>query len=82
MQQDNLDFKDHLALLFHIHRQMKVKTVSVAVVCASADLNIHKGKTKIIKFSTTSTNPTTLDEEALEKLELSIYLGSIIDEQG
>ncbi|VDO97832.1 unnamed protein product [Schistosoma curassoni] len=81
-QLDDLDFADHLVLLSHIHEQMQIKTVSVAAVSASLGLNIHKGKTKILKFKAENINPITLDGETLEDVESFTYLGSIIDEQG
>ncbi|VDP58376.1 unnamed protein product [Schistosoma mattheei] len=81
-QLDDLDFADDLALLSHTHEQLQIKTVSVAVVSASVGLNIHKGKTKVLKSHTENTNPITLDGETLEDVESFTYLGSIIDEQG
>ncbi|VDP38330.1 unnamed protein product [Schistosoma mattheei] len=70
--------------LSHTHEQMQTKTTHVVAtaVSASVDLNIHKGKTKVLKFKTKNSNPVTLDREILEDVESFIYLGSIIDEQG
>ncbi|VDP41317.1 unnamed protein product [Schistosoma margrebowiei] len=59
-----------------------IKTTSVAAVSASVGLNIHKGKTKVLKYNTENTNPITLDGETPEDVESFTYLGSIIDEQG
>ncbi|VDO72529.1 unnamed protein product [Schistosoma curassoni] len=81
-QLDDLDFADDLALLSHTHEQMHIKTASVAAVSVSVGLNIHNGKTKVLKFKAENTNPITLDGETLEDVESSTYLGSIIDEQG
>ncbi|VDO87146.1 unnamed protein product [Schistosoma margrebowiei] len=81
-QLDDLDFADDLALLSHTHEQMQIKTASVAAISASVGLNIHKGKTKVLKFKTENSNPITLDGETLEDVESFTYLGSIIDEQG
>ncbi|VDO54997.1 unnamed protein product [Schistosoma margrebowiei] len=81
-QLDDLDFADDIALLSCTHEQMQIKTASVAAISASVGLNIHKGKTKVLKFKTENSNPTTLDGETLEDVESFIYLGSIIDEQG
>ncbi|VDO84189.1 unnamed protein product [Schistosoma curassoni] len=61
---------------------MQIKTVSVAAVSASVGLNIHKGKTKILKYNTENCNPITLDGKTLEDEESFAYLESIIDEQG
>ncbi|VDP42606.1 unnamed protein product [Schistosoma margrebowiei] len=61
---------------------MQEKTNSVAVASAAVGLNIHKGKSKILPYNTTCTNPVTIDEEDLEDVKTFTYLGSIIDEQG
>ncbi|VDP52853.1 unnamed protein product, partial [Schistosoma margrebowiei] len=61
---------------------MQIKTTSVASVSASVGLNIHKGKTKVLKYNTENSNPITLDGETLEDVESFTYLRSIIDEQG
>ncbi|VDP17942.1 unnamed protein product [Schistosoma margrebowiei] len=60
---------------------MQIKTASVAAVSASVGLNIHKGKTKVLKYNREN-NPITLDDETLEDVESYQYLGSIINEQG
>ncbi|VDO64260.1 unnamed protein product [Schistosoma curassoni] len=57
---------------------MQEKTNSVAAV----GLNIHKGKSKILRYNTTCTNPITIDGEDLEDVKTFTYSGSIIDEQG
>ncbi|KAK4471060.1 hypothetical protein MN116_000571 [Schistosoma mekongi] len=82
MQLDDLDFADDLALLAHTHQQMQAKTIRVATTSASVGLNIHKGKSKILKYNTGSTNPIQLDGETLEEVDTFTYLGSIIDEKG
>ncbi|VDO67373.1 unnamed protein product [Schistosoma curassoni] len=61
---------------------MQIRTASVAAVSASVGLNIHKGKTKVLKYNTENSNPITLDGETLGDVESFTYLGSIIDEQG
>ncbi|VDO87638.1 unnamed protein product [Schistosoma margrebowiei] len=81
-QLDDLDFADDLALLSHTHEQMQIKTVNVAAVCASVGLNIHKGKTKVLKFKMENSSPITLDGKTLEDVESFTYLGSIIGELG
>ncbi|VDP18647.1 unnamed protein product [Schistosoma margrebowiei] len=78
MRSDDLDFADDLALLSQTQQQMQEKTTSVAAV----DLNIHKGKSKILQYNTACTNPFTIDGEYLEDVKTFTYLGSIIDEQG
>ncbi|VDP30433.1 unnamed protein product [Schistosoma curassoni] len=81
-QLDGLDFADDLALLSHTHEQMQIRTASVAAVSASVGLNIHKGKTMVLKYNTENSNPITLDGETLGDVEFLTYLGSIINEQG
>ncbi|VDO83872.1 unnamed protein product [Schistosoma margrebowiei] len=82
MQSDDLDFADDLALLSQSQQQMQVKTTSVAAASAAVGLNIHKGRSKILRYNTTCTNPITIDGEDLEDVKTFTYLGSIIDEQG
>ncbi|VDO93840.1 unnamed protein product [Schistosoma margrebowiei] len=81
-QLDDLDFADDLALLSHAHEQMQIKTANVAAVSASVGLDIHKGKTKVLKYNTENSNPITLDGQTLEDIGSFTHLGSIIDEQG
>ncbi|VDO67396.1 unnamed protein product [Schistosoma curassoni] len=61
---------------------MQEKTTSVATVLAVVGLNIHKGKSKILRYNTACTNPITIDGEELEDVKTSTYLGSIIDKHG
>ncbi|VDO68681.1 unnamed protein product [Schistosoma margrebowiei] len=49
MQMDNLDFTDDLALLSQTQQQMQEKTTSVAAASTAGDLNIYKGKRKILQ---------------------------------
>ncbi|VDP74413.1 unnamed protein product [Schistosoma mattheei] len=81
-QLDDLDSADDLALLSRTHEQMQIKIASVAAVSASVGINMHKEKTKVLKFKTENSNPTTVDGESLEDVDSLTYLGSIIDEQG
>ncbi|CAH8459102.1 unnamed protein product [Schistosoma turkestanicum] len=81
-QLDDLDFADDLALLSHTQQQMQEKTTSVAAASAAVGLNIHKGKSKILRCNTTCTNRITLDGDTLEDVNTFTYLGSIIDEKG
>ncbi|VDO56272.1 unnamed protein product [Schistosoma margrebowiei] len=57
-------------------------TSSIAVVSIPVGLNIHKGKSKILRYNTTFTNPITIDEEDLGDVKTFTYLDSIIDEHG
>ncbi|VDP22056.1 unnamed protein product [Schistosoma margrebowiei] len=61
---------------------MRKKTTSVAASSVAVGLNIHKGKSKILRYNTACTNPITIDGEDLEDVETFTYLGSIIDEHG
>ncbi|VDP57137.1 unnamed protein product [Schistosoma margrebowiei] len=79
MHLDDLDFADDLALLSQTQKQMQKKTNSVA---AAVSLNIHKRKSKILRYNTACTNPYTIDGEDLEDVKTITYLDSIIDEQG
>ncbi|VDO66110.1 unnamed protein product [Schistosoma margrebowiei] len=53
----------------------------VAAASVSIGFNMHKEKTKILKYNTENTNPITLHGETLEDVESVTHLGSIIDEQ-
>ncbi|VDO90687.1 unnamed protein product [Schistosoma margrebowiei] len=61
---------------------MQVKTTSVAKASEAVGLNIHKGKTKILKYNTGKMYLITFDGEALEEVGTITYLGSIINKQG
>ncbi|VDP39678.1 unnamed protein product [Schistosoma curassoni] len=84
MQLDDLDVADDLALLSHTQQLMQEKTTSVAAASAAATvgLNIHKGKSKILRYNTVCNNPITVDGEDLEDVKSFTYLSSIIDEHG
>ncbi|VDP78692.1 unnamed protein product [Schistosoma mattheei] len=69
-----------MALLSHTQQQMQKKTTTVAAASAAVGLNIHKEKSKILKYNTACTNQTTLDGEALEDVKTFIYLRNIIHE--
>ncbi|VDO64585.1 unnamed protein product [Schistosoma curassoni] len=81
MQLDELDFSDDLALLSHTQQQIQEKTTNVVTSSAALGLNIHKGKSKILRYNTTR-NEFTLDGEALEDVTNFTYLDSIIDKHG
>ncbi|VDP82305.1 unnamed protein product [Schistosoma mattheei] len=61
---------------------MPEKTTSVAPASAAVGLNIHKRKSKILRYITACTNPITIDGEDLGGVKTFTYLGSIIDEHG
>ncbi|VDP52887.1 unnamed protein product [Schistosoma curassoni] len=82
MQLDDLDFADDLALLSQTHQQMQEKTTRVAAASAAVGLNIHKGKSRVLRYNTACTNPIKIDGDDLEDVKTFTYMGSIIDEQG
>ncbi|VDP44354.1 unnamed protein product [Schistosoma margrebowiei] len=61
---------------------MQEKMTSVAAASAAVNLNINKGKSKILRYNIACTNPITIDGEALEDVKAFTYLGSIIGEHG
>ncbi|VDP25006.1 unnamed protein product [Schistosoma margrebowiei] len=61
---------------------MQEKTTSEAAALAAVGLNIHKGKSRILRYNTSWTNSVTIDREELEDVRTFTYLGSIIDEHG
>ncbi|VDO61611.1 unnamed protein product [Schistosoma margrebowiei] len=81
MQLDDLDFGDDLALLFQTQQQMQ-KTNSVTTASAAVGLNIHKGKSRILRYNTSCNNPITIDGKDFGDVKTFTYLGSIIDEHG
>lgn len=75
-----MDFADDLTLLSHTQQQMQVNTANIAD-SSRIDLNIHKGKSRMLKYKTVSINYITLDGESLEQVGVSIYLQIFIDKQ-
>ncbi|VDO78117.1 unnamed protein product [Schistosoma margrebowiei] len=61
---------------------MQEKTTSVAAASAAVSLNMHKGKSKILRYNTACSNPVTIEGEDLENVKTFTYLGSINDEHG
>ncbi|VDP36613.1 unnamed protein product [Schistosoma margrebowiei] len=80
MQLNDLDLADDLALLSQTQQQMQEKTNSVAAASAAVGLNIHKGKSTVLRYNTACINQITLHGEDLEDVKTFTYLGSIIDE--
>ncbi|KAK7095834.1 hypothetical protein V1264_005198 [Littorina saxatilis] len=82
-QLDDLDFADDVALLSHTQQQMQEKTRTAANNSARFGLNIHKGKSKVLRTNATAnTTPITLNGEALQEVDNFTYLGSVVDKQG
>ena len=61
---------------------MQEKTSDVAENSAKLGLNIHRGKSKVLKVNACSTMPIILEGRALEEIETFTYLGSVVDKQG
>ena len=61
---------------------MQEKTSIVAATWARICLNIHKGKSKVLKVNATNATPIMLEDEAIEEVDSFIYLGSTVDKQG
>ncbi|VDO53487.1 unnamed protein product [Schistosoma margrebowiei] len=56
--------------------------ICLAAASAAVGLNIHKGKSKILRYNTSCIDPITIDGEDLEDVKTFTYLGSINDEHG
>ncbi|VDP81060.1 unnamed protein product [Schistosoma mattheei] len=80
MHLDDLDFADDLALLSQTQQQLQEKTTSIEAVSEAVGLNLHKGKSRILRYNTACTNPIAIDGEDLKDVKTFKYLGSIIDE--
>ncbi|KAJ8342709.1 hypothetical protein SKAU_G00326370 [Synaphobranchus kaupii] len=61
---------------------MQEKTNTVAVNSVRLGLNVHKGKSKVLKVNTDNVTPITLEGDVLEEVESFTYLGSIVDKLG
>ena len=81
-QLDDLDFADDLALLSHTQQQIQHKTDTLSQSSTCIGLNIHRGKSKILRVNAVSDTPVMLAGQALEDVECFTYLGSIVDKQG
>ena len=81
-QLEDLDSTNDLALLSQNHNQLQEKTTLLAETSAQVSLNIHKGKTKIMRMNTNCGETITLEETQLEEVESFSYLGSIIHTEG
>ncbi|VDP45646.1 unnamed protein product [Schistosoma curassoni] len=76
MQLDDLDFADDLVLLSHTQQQVQEKTTNVAAASAPLGLNIHKGKSKILRHNTSCNNRITIGGEDLEDVKTFTYLAT------
>ncbi|VDP03256.1 unnamed protein product [Schistosoma margrebowiei] len=80
MQLDDLDFADDLTFLSQTQQQMQQQSTIVAAASSAVGLNIHKAKSKILRYNTACSNPITIDGEDLKDEKTFTYLGSMIDE--
>jgi Domain of unknown function (DUF6451) len=78
-QLDDLDLADDLALLSHTQQQMQEKTNNMAANSTCLGLNVHKGKTKLLKVNADNTLPFKLNGEPLEEVDEFTYLDSIVN---
>ncbi|VDP84536.1 unnamed protein product [Schistosoma mattheei] len=65
-----------------MQQQMQEKTIRVAAASVAVGLNIHKGKSNILRYNSACTNTITIDGEHLEDVKIFTYPYSITDEQG
>ena len=79
---DDFDFADDLALLSHIHEQMKEKTDMLNCVSAQTGLNINMNKANIIKVKTKSKNVVTVDGKPLEETHRFTYMSNNMKKKG
>ncbi|VDP68133.1 unnamed protein product [Schistosoma mattheei] len=66
----DLDFTYDLALLSRAHEQMQTTCVSEAF--ASLGIDIHKSKSKILKYNTENINPITLDGDCGKREKIHV----------
>ncbi|VDP79170.1 unnamed protein product [Schistosoma curassoni] len=71
MQLDDLDFADDLALLSQTQQQMQEKTNSVAAASAAVGLNIHEGKSRILRYNTECTRFSDTTQNAPNQSQLT-----------
>ena len=81
-QLDDLDFADDIALLSNTRNQMQDKLNTLNQRSQQLGLNIHKGKTKILRIDQANDNSISLGEIPLQEVESYTYLGSNVDKEG
>ena len=80
---DDLDYADNIALLSSTKEQLQSKFDNVSKYAHSTGLKINTGKTKVMRFNTTTKQPTkSTDEREIEEVETFTYLGSILTTTG
>ena len=75
---NGLDFAEDIAILSHNQLQMQDKTRDVAENSTKQVLNIHRGKSTVLKVNTVNTALILLEGSALDDVETFTYLGSIV----
>ncbi|VDP21931.1 unnamed protein product [Schistosoma margrebowiei] len=79
MQLDDLDFTDDLTLLSQTQQQMQEKTTSVAAASVAVGLNIHKGKSRILRYNTACANPITIDGDIEDVKTFTFWAASLMN---
>ena len=80
---DDLDYADDIALLSSTKEQLQRKFDNVSKYAHSTGLKINTGKTKVMRFNTTTKQPIkSTDEREIEEVETFTYLGSILTTTG
>ena len=74
-QLHDIDFADGIAVLSLTYQQARAKVQALVSMAKLTGLNIEKHQTKIMRINNVSTNPITMENEALEDVR---YLHSPI----
>ncbi|VDP08916.1 unnamed protein product [Schistosoma margrebowiei] len=74
MHLDNLDFADDFALLSQMQQETQEKTNSLKAASAAVGLNIHKRKSKVLRYNTACIDPITIDRKDLKDVKTFKYL--------
>ena len=61
---------------------MQEKTNIVEDSSAQVGFHINRGKTKVLRINTTTTEPVRLEDDLLEEVNYFSYLGSVVEIQG
>ena len=81
-QLDDLDYADDLALISHCKDKMQAKTSDLDKLSRSVGLQIHAGKSKVLRMATCNREEITLYGKPIEEVDSFCYLGSILDKEG
>ena len=61
---------------------MQVKTTLLEITSAGTGLKMNRKKTELMKMNTTTNAPVTVGGDPIREVESSVYLGSVVDQQG